>query len=294
MRSLLIAAIVVCVAASAYGLEKQAVQMREDFGTQPLYDCYMNYYYFIPGPSSSWFWMLTDHPHGEVIGEWFQIGDPSMGRAGAGCPPYLNCDPCGAHVLEQFRILDFAGYSSYPGRNYFAVEFNIWCADASGCPVGPSLWSSGPLEFNVAGWNYVQVKPPLCLTACATELEGSLKCRPRFLITATHVGTTTYNQPWPAWGLDNISTPVILGCTMHDTGCCPALYPRPQVSHYDAVHSGNYGINFSNCPPQRFLDSGDSVGNVYGCVELAWKVYLKNIYSATEPSTWGNIKSIYK
>jgi hypothetical protein len=94
--------------------------------------------------------------------------------------------------------------------------------------------------------------------------------------------------------MDNLSTPVSLACAMHDNGCCPALYPRPAVSHYPVMHTGYYGPNFVNCPPAWILDGRDSTGAVYGCIELAWRVYLKNIYTATEPSTWGNIKAMYK
>jgi hypothetical protein len=296
MRSLLVFAIVLSLAASAYGLEKKAVQMAEDFGSQPLYDCYMNYYYYIPCPTSSWFWAFTGWPAGEVIGEMFTVGDPSMGREGSGCPPYLNCQRCCDHGLERFRVLDFAGYGTiYPGL--FTVNFNIWCSDANGCPVGPSLWASGPTEFCTAGWNYIAVTPLLDLGNCYTQLQSNLKCYPRFLITATHTGISAN---YPAWGFDNVSTPLGLSCAMHDNGCCPALYPRPQVSHYPAIHSGDYGVAFEHCPPQWFTDGADSVGNVYGFIELAWRVYVRNIYTcccpdeATEPTTWGAIKAMYK
>jgi len=289
MRSLLIAVIAICLAASAYGLEKKAVEMREDFGTEPLWDCYMNYYYYIPCPTNSWFWMFTNWEPGQVIGEWFRIGDPSMGLA-SGCPPYAKCDPCGTGALEGFRVLDFAGYGTmYPGL--FTVSFNIWCADENGCPIGPSLWDSGPKEL-CAAWNYVWLYPWLSTTYCYTELQHNIKCCPRILITATHTGTLA---TYPAWGLDNISTPINLACAMHDNGCCPALYPRPQVSHYTRMHSGDYGVGFANCPPHWVLNPGDSVGNVYGHIELAWRLYGKYVFvDATEPSTWGNIKSMYK
>lgn len=291
MRLITVLVLVLILATSAFALEKKAAQMREDFGTQPLYDCYMNYYYYIPCTSSSWFWMFTNWTPGDQIGVYFTVGDPSMGRAGSGCPPYLNCDPCNAHTLEQFRVLDFAGYGTiYPGL--FTTTFDIYCADAYGCPVGPSLWNSGPVEFCAAGWNYVPVTPNLCLSNCYTELQGTIKCYPRFLLAATMTGTVC---TYPAWGLDNISTPIGLACMMHDTGCCPALYPRPTNSHYARMHTGIYhyqGVSY--CPPLWILNPGDTVGDLYGCIELAWRVYLKNIYTATEPSTWGNIKAMYK
>lgn len=83
---------------------------------------------------------------------------------------------------------------------------------------------------------------------------------------------------------------------MHDTGCCPALYPRPSVSHYPGtMHTGDYGVNFAYCPPYWFLNPGDTTGDLYGCIELAWRLYLINTGpTAAEPSTWGNIKSMYK
>jgi hypothetical protein len=283
--------LVLGLAASAYGLETKAVQMREDFGSQPLYDCYMNYYYYIPCTTNSWFWIFSGWSPGDIVGEWFTIGDPSMGRTGAGCPPYIKCDPCGlaSKSIERLRVLDFAGYgTTYPGL--FTVRFDIWCSDENGCPAGPRLLSSGPKEFCAAGWNYIDVWPPTDVILCYTELVGNAKCSPRFLITATHTGT---QANYPAWGVDNICTPVGLACAMHDNGCCPALYPRPAVSHYTTMHSGYYGVNFANCPPSWFMDPGDTVGNVYGYSELAWRVYTF-MHVGTEPSTWGTIKSMYK
>ncbi|MFZ1946326.1 MAG: hypothetical protein WAW06_02150, partial [bacterium] len=193
---------------------------------------------------------------------------------------------------EQIRVLDFAGYGTlYPGL--FTTQFSIWCADEYGCPVpGPGgcpLWQSGPVELCVGGWNYVVVDPPACVTYCGT---GDPKCYPRFLVTAKHIG---WHAAYPQWGFDNIATPIRLACAMHDTGCLAALYPRPYVSHYSTIHSGYYGVDFAYCPPQWFLDGGDTVGNVYGFIELAWRVYLVNSGpTATQPSTWGNIKAMYR
>jgi hypothetical protein len=205
-------------------------------------------------------------------------------------PGYTTCDPYNAHTIEQFRVLDFAGYGTiYPGL--FTVNFNIFCSQ-SGCPVGPSLWTSGPKEFCVGGWNYVTVTPNLCVTQCHTEHQPPYGY-PEFLITAQMIGS---NATYPAWGMDNISTPVSMACNMHDYGCCPALYPRPYNSHYATMHSGYYGNGgFQYCPPLLFLDGSDSTGQVYGFIELAWRVYLINSGpTATEPSTWGNIKAMYR
>jgi hypothetical protein len=117
---------------------------------------------------------------------------------------------------------------------------------------------------------------------------------PRILVTATHTGT---DGIYPAWGMDNISTGIETACIMHEYGCCPALYPRPYVSHYRTIHSGFYGPAFMYCPPQWFCDGRDTTPDcdLYGFIELAWRVYMIcSGPTATEPSTWGNIKSMYR
>jgi hypothetical protein len=286
MKSLLTVAIAITLAASAFGSEMKAFQMREDYGSEPLYDCYMQYYYSIPCPTNSWFWMYTGMCWPDVCGVFFTVGDPTMGSPGCD-PDYVACDPYNNHTIEQFRVLDYAGYGTlYPGL--YTVVFNMYCCDAEGCPVGPSMWNSGPVEFCNSGWNYISLAEPVPVTSCATDGFGY----PRFLITATNA---PYCGCYPAWGFDNISTPLSQGCAMHDQGCCPALYPRPAVSHYGTIHTGYYGQGFQYCPPLWWLDGGDTVGDVYGYIELAWRVYLINSGpDAVVPSTWGSIKSMYR
>jgi hypothetical protein len=284
MKALLTVAIVIGLAASACGSEMKAFQMREDYGTEPLYQCYMQYYYTIPCPTNSWFWSYSGGVPGDTWGVFFTVGDPTMHLPGCD-PDYSACYPYNDHTIEQFRVLDYAGYGTiYPGIS--SVVFNIWCSDAQGCPVGPPLWTSAQVDF-CQGWNYISLPHGVAVTGCATEGMGY----PRFLITSTFVGTTIA----PFWAFDNISTPLGLGCAMHDQGCCPALYPRPAVSHYSTMHSGYYGADFRYCPPVWVLDGGDTVGDVAGYIELAWRVYLLNTGpDATVPSTWGSIKSMYR
>lgn len=290
MRILTVLAFVLVLATTAYGLDHKAMQMREDFGTQPLAAAGMSYWYYIPCTSTggSWFWMWSGWNPGDIVGVFFTVGDPTMYTTpSAACPPYKTLDPLSNHVLEQIMVLDFAGYgTAYPGL--FTTSFDVWCADAQGCPVGPSLWNSGPVEFCTAGWNYVVITPGLCLSDCYTELVGNIKAYPRFLVTATMTGTLA---TYPGFGFDNIYRPLFLSCVMHDRGCCPALYPRPAVSHYSTMHTGYYGPAFANCPPQWFSEDANATN---GYLEMAWRVYLNNIYTATETSTWGNIKSMYK
>jgi hypothetical protein len=275
------------IATSVFGFEKRAYQFREDFGTEPLYDCVLQYYYYIPCPTYSWFWAYSGWSPGDVIGTFFLIGDdPSMGG-------YAACDPCNCQELAALRVLDFAGYGTvYPGL--FTVEFDVYCADQYGCPTGPSFWNSGPWETHF-GWNYIPYDPPLCLTQqCCNVYPGPPPCYPRILITATMAGS---DGEFPGWGFDNICTPLSEGCDMTDIGGNAALYPRPAVSHYGTMHSGYYGVGFTYCPPLCICDGGDTTEDCSecGCIELAWTIYLDcNGPTATDPTTWGNIKSIYK
>jgi hypothetical protein len=272
------------MSSTAFAIEKQAFMLAEDFGQEPLYDGVLQYYYYIPCPTYSWFWAFSGWNRYDMLGEWFQIGDLSTGGYGV-------CDPVQCHTLEQFRILDFAGYGTvHPGL--FTIKFDIYCSDSYGCPVGPSTWTSGPLETGY-GWNYFEVDPPLSICPCAID-AGPPASAPRVLLTVTHVGPEGF---YPAWGFDNIGTQVSEGCVMHDIGCLPALYPRPYVSHYAAVHSGFYGRDFEYCPPQLFADKDDATQGAteYGFVELAWRLYLIcSGPSETAPTTWGNIKSMYR
>jgi hypothetical protein len=188
------------------------------------------------------------------MGAWFEIGDQPTGG-------HEPLDPANCLYLDWFRVLDFAGdYDEIPG--IYTVEFDVWCCDEQGCPVGPSLWNSGPFEMPNYGWNYVIVDPPVCLGQCCTD-------PPRVLITATHTGS---NGNYPAWGTDNIATPIDLGCEpLFDYGGLPVLWPRPTYSYYSTIHSGYYGQNFSNCPPDWFVDGW---GEYYGYCELPWTIHV--------------------
>jgi hypothetical protein len=287
MRRLLVCIAIVCILASstAMAIEKRAYQMREDYGTAPLDECALQYYYYVPCPTYSWFWAFTGWEIGDVIGEWFEIGDLSTGGFGIS-------DPVQCHTLEQIRVLDFAGYgTTYPWNA--TVEFDVYCCDSYGCPIGPSLWNSGPVNTGYA-WNLIVIDPPISVCPCAVD-PGPPPSAPRVLVTATHVDLD-FGDDF-AWGADNISSLLVEGCIMHDLGCLPVLYPRPYTSHHPTMHSGYYGRGFEYCPPQWFKDKNDTTadGSQYGFVELAWRIYMVcSGPTETRTSTWSDIKSMYR
>jgi hypothetical protein len=277
-------ALIVLLGASAQAWEKRAFKTRDDFGMAPLQYSYLQYYYYVPCPTYSWFWGFFGWAQGDKVGQFFTIGDTPT----AGFPA---CDPTLCHDVVGFRILDFSGYGQvYPGL--YTVKFNIYCCDATGCPVGEPLWESGSIE-TVPDWNTVMLDSALYVTACCTQPMPP--AYPRILLTATHIGS---DCDFPQWGMDNVSAPALLSCTMHDAGCLAALYPRPSSSHYTTIHSGYYGIDFANCPPIWFVDGGDTTpdGDVYGYLEFAWRLILEctGPHEATEPTSWGAIKAMYK
>jgi hypothetical protein len=280
----LILVLIVTAVTAGYSFETRAYQMRDDFGTEPLQECILSYYYYIPCATYSWFWGFYDWHSGDIIGQFFTIGEVSTGW-------HTQCDSLNYHEIRTIRVLDFTGFGTvYPGL--FTVEFDVYCSDELGCPVGGSLWNSGPVETH-RNWNIIDITPPLCITGCCVD-PGPPPSGPRILVTATHTGT---EATYPEWGLDNISAPVEQGCEMHDVGCLPILYPRPAVSHYATMHSGYYGVDFAHCPPYWFQDGSDTTidGSVYGFLELAWSILLNESGpSGTGPSTWSDIKSMYQ
>lgn len=283
----LVIALVLVLATSAFGLEKKAYQIREDFGTEPLADCALNYYYYIPCPTYSWFWAYTGWAPGDIVGFCFWVGDQGTG----GWDP---CDPAICHQLETIRILDFAGYGTvYPGL--FTIEFDVYCCMAAiGIPF-LHLWNSGPVETGFA-WNYFDVNYPYGISFCDCCTVPLPDCWPRIIVTATMTGT---NGVYPAWGMDNISTSLEVACEMHDYGCLPALYPRSGTGGPEPmVHSGFVGTYaFEYWPPIPFGDGRDTTPDLsqFGAIEMAWRIYvICGGATATTPSTWSDIKSIYR
>lgn len=302
--------LVLIFATSAFGLESKAYQMREDFGTEPVGDYPCQYYYYVPCPTYAWFWSFTGWEYCDWIGVGFECSEQLTGG-------YMH-DPFNDHVIQQVRILDFAGYGTvYPGL--FTVEFCAFCLDpVTMNPVEEdgmynALWCSGPVETHFA-WNYIPIDPPISVCDCSLD-PGPPPAYPAVLIMAHHVGTSV---GYPAWGFDNISTNIEEGCIMHDYSCLPAHYPRPYVCYWDHMHSGYYGnwqpviddmveAPFPYCPPLNFCDGRDTTcvgslcypdginGTQYGFIELAWRLYFdRSGPTATEGTTWGNIKSMYK
>jgi hypothetical protein len=286
----LVVLLVLVLATSAFGLEKKAYQMREDFGTEELGDWALQYYYYIPCPTYSWFWAFTGWTTGDILGMCFQIGDQ-----GTGC--WEPVDPYNCHTIQMLRILDFAGYGTiYP--DLFAVRFDVWCCAASMNPLMHicDVTVSGT-HF---GWNYIPFPDTCCVTPCA--MVWPPPAYPRVIITASMVGLL---GSYPAWGCDNISTALEQGCVMHDLCCYPVYWPRmcpvacAMPTFPEFTHSSYFGTYFWEYGPPGlcFCDGRDTTPSCtqFGAIELAWRIYLDCLGpTGVEPSKWGDIKGMFQ
>jgi hypothetical protein len=279
-------ALVLVLAASAFGLEKRAYQMREDFGIEPEYDGALQFYYYIPCSTYSWFWAYSGWLPGDIVGQCFPIGQQGTGG-------WDRLDPYNCNHLEQIRVLDFAGYGTYyPGL--FTINFDVWCCICEPIHIHIHLWSSGPWETSF-GWNYIPV--PLIWWCDCDWVINPYQNGPVIVVTATHTGTM---GNYPAWGLDNISTPIATGCELHDIGCIPVSWPRPPAGSgpgSGCVHGGYFGTDPMTCPPQSLPDGRDTTpdGTQFGYLEFAWRIYVTCLGpTSADPSTWGDIKSMYR
>jgi hypothetical protein len=286
MKLITVMVLVLVLATAAFAVEKSVFQMKKDFGGEQLGDCYMGYYYFVPCPTSSYFFGWT-FDYGDIVGQFFCVGDPEMGSG-------TVCDPNDCQSIDRFVVLDFNDNAPGMYPQDFQVEYDIYCSDLDGCPIGPALWNSGMVTSYQRGWNWFDIDPPLSVCPCVLDPPGG----PVFLITGTVRGD--FPEQGPQWGSDGPGIYYYYCASMHDVGCLTVLYPRPTVSYYTpGIHSGYYGNPDSGtyqCPPQ-LLAGFDTTPDLsqWGAVEWAWTVDMTcSGPTATEPTTWGNIKSMYK
>jgi hypothetical protein len=79
LYTILVLTLVLVTATTAFGLQKKAWQTKDDFGTVPTYDGALQYYYYVPCPTYSWFWAYTGWTPGDYVGMSFTIGDQGTG-----------------------------------------------------------------------------------------------------------------------------------------------------------------------------------------------------------------------
>ena len=83
------------VPATLFAIEKKQYMMREDYGVEALQGCTLQYYYYIPCPTYSWFWAYYDWDCGDIVGTVYTIGEEGTGG-------HLACDELNCH--DKFTI----------------------------------------------------------------------------------------------------------------------------------------------------------------------------------------------
>jgi hypothetical protein len=269
--------------------EATPYQMVDDFERDPIWDCGLQYYYYIPCPTYSWFWACSGWKPGDVLATVFTMGDYSTGA-------FEACDPFTCAHIEGVRVLELSGYGeAYPGA--YSVELDVYCCDAESYPCF-HLWNSGPLDL-AFGWNEIEIEPHIPISLCAAECGDWDPAVKRFALTMTMTGA---DGEYPAVGFDNMGTSSQTGCLMHDVGCLPAVFPRGWMGGSGPkVHSGYVGdYPFRYWPPLPLPDGLTHSGEFeYGFAEAAWRMYFHCTYPTSletglQPVTWGAIKSLYR
>ena len=290
-RTILALALVLVFATSAFAFEAKMQKARKDIGVVPLGDCYLSYYYHCPEPGTglAYYWYVNTWDENDIFGTCYNIGDQGYGGDPA-------CDPTLAQSLSRILFVEGSGAcgGAYPGAN--SCELDVYCAPEYCCgPTAPvvHLWNSGPYECNV-GWNYLEIDPPLCLTDCC--LDPQPDCNPSIVVTITMTG---YEHIYPEIAFDCPYAVALFGYPWHDIGCLPAVVPRgPCGGPAPAVHGGYIGsYPFQYWPPFPLCDFADSTPDCTQFGYIEWRCTIDLLHSgptATETSTWGNIKSMYE
>ena len=108
--SAMLAILMVALVSASPGLavEQTIAQLSEPPGSHLSTECHLNYHYYVPCPTKSYFWSWHGWDYGDILGQFFLIGDQSMGSDPIPCDPtichrlawriYLTCD--GPTVLQ--------------------------------------------------------------------------------------------------------------------------------------------------------------------------------------------------
>jgi hypothetical protein len=123
MKPLLVMLLVLFLSTSAFSVEhlqKRAYHMKQDFGSESLYDGALQYYYYIPCPIESWFWAFHGWIPGDILGACFRIGDVSSGGwPESGCEMHdMSCMP-GLYPRANCGGAEPAVHSGYVGTSPF-------------------------------------------------------------------------------------------------------------------------------------------------------------------------------
>jgi hypothetical protein len=193
---------------------------------------------------------------------------------------YPACDTSECLTLDVIE-LTFYDVLAPPADQEMNVK--VFGSGASGEPVGDLL---GNLDFTPsyaesAVFTSVEIDFTNGAVEPGLDLSGCDGC---FVVLLTWRNPTGH----PALVLDNVST-CVDSCSAN-AACCqmgdfPYLYPRK-------IHTYYYGIEWAWSKQDSIPDPGGCES--FGCLEALWTCGFCTKTAATEPTTWGGIKALYR
>jgi hypothetical protein len=262
----------------ADGREGGSVRVREGYlgELHPFHldlgvSCVLGYYYLLEG--CGYVTVMEGIEQGEAFGVHFRMTDSIPWDAG--------CDTNACMTLDAVGLVLYDALAPPADQS---MNIKIYGADAGGNPSGSLL---GNRDFEVeysdtAAFTSVEidftnggVEPGLDVSGCCGD----------FIVLLTWKNSTGH----PCLVLDNMGT-CVDSCSA-DPACCemgnyPYVYPRLWT------HTYYYGSEWAWSKQDSFCDLGGC--GTYGYLEALWECGFCTKSTATEPTTWGGIKAIYR
>jgi len=270
-------AVLALLASSVEARQAHVVHLKPDdlvrirgIGSPSDASCELSYYYLIGDCA-----YVTVYPgiENHSIGVHFNMTDV--------VPWLAPCDTNRCLTLDEIEIVLY--YVLPPGNDQ-SMNVKVFAADENGEPVGSPL---GNRDFEPA---YVDTTLfPLCRIDFTNE--GSVPgldlsgCGGNFVVLLTWKNDTGH----PYLVLDNVSW-CVDSCTTNPV-CCqmgsePYIYPRTTIHTYDYGVEGSWSKGPAICDPKGC--------STYGPLEALWTCRFCTLTPATQPTTWGTIKALYR
>ncbi len=264
-------------ASQGYGYDHLVVRLTDDhlYNDGQIYassdpTCELSYYYLI---SDCAYVTIIPGIENRTVGVHFTMSDPV---------PWLSaCDTSTCLTLDEIEIVL---YWVLPPGNDQSMNIKVYAADENGEPVGEPL---GNRDFQPT---YVDTTLfPVChidFTNDGSEPGLDLSsCGGDFLVLLTWKNDTGH----PYVVLDNVSS-CVDSCSSNPV-CCqmgsePYVYPRTTVRTHDYGFEGSWSKGHAYCDPNGC--------DTYGALEALWTCRFCTLTPATQPTTWGTIKALYR
>ena len=233
--------------------------------------CVLSYYYLLE--DCGYVTVVEGVEQGEAFGVHFKMTDSVS---------WHTC--CDTNACMTLDVVELVLYDALAPPSDQSMNIKVYGADEAGNPSGGLL---GNRDFEVdysdtAAFTSVEIDFTNDGTEPGLDLSG---CCGDFVVLLTWKNSTGH----PCLVLDNIGT-CVDSCSA-DPACCemgddPYIYPRLRT------HTYYYGSEWAWTKQDSFCDLGGC--GTYGYLEVLWQCGFCTKSTATEPTTWGGIKAMYR